>query len=79
MLRFRIASDADYDHVVCEISDDRDFLCLLSQEDGDDQVMIELPIKRPAKGKESMKKVPLADFLETTERAREHFVNPKPK
>ena len=78
MLRFQIASDTDYDHVVCEVSYERDFLCLLSQEDDDTQVMIELPIERPTIGKRSFRRVPLADFLDTIERARKHLIDPAP-
>lgn len=79
MLTIQIASDVDYDNVVCEINDDSSFLCLLSREEGDDQVMLEFPMEIPIKGKQSMKRLPLTDFLSTLERAREHFVNPESK
>lgn len=78
MLRFQVASDIDHDHVVCEVSHGRDFLCLLSQEDGDTQVMVELPIELPTTGKASFRRIPLADFLVTIERARKQLVDPDP-
>lgn len=77
MLELQIASDLDHDHVVAEINDDGSFLCLLSKEDNDDDVMIELPLQLPIKGPDSMRRIPLSDFLQMINRAKEKLVNPK--
>lgn len=77
MISLLIASDIDYDNIVCEISDDNDFLCLLSQEEGDEQVMIELPIELPAKGPESFCRIALKAFLDIVGRAKENLISPQ--
>ena len=77
MLKLQIASDLDHDHVVAEINHNDDFLCLLSKEEGDDDVVIELPVQLPIKGPDSMRRIPLSDFLQMVNQAKEQLVNPK--
>ncbi len=76
MLTFQIASDTDHDNVVAEVSHSDQFLCLLSKDGADDEIMIELPVEFPAKNADSFKRVRLSDFLQIIHRAKEQLVNP---
>jgi len=49
MLTYQIATDLQHSDVVTEVNENDDFLCLLSKEEKDDDVMIELPVEIPTK------------------------------
>lgn len=77
MLTFQIASDTEHDNVVAEINHGDDFLCLLSKEDVDDAVMIELPIELPTTGPESLRRMRLDEFISLVDRAKKQLVDPE--
>ena len=76
MLTLQTASDTDHDNVVVEINHSDQFLCLLSKEESDDEVMIELPIEFPANSPGSFKRMGLSEFIQIIRRAEDQLVNP---
>jgi hypothetical protein len=69
MLRIQIASDTGYERVYAEVYLEDHFICLVSQEEGQDQLYIEFPTGEVGNDGASMRKVRLDAFLEVIKAA----------
>jgi hypothetical protein len=68
-IEIQVCSDTDYDRLIAEVYIDGVFVCLLSQEDGPDRLMIEFP-RSAASNLDLAAIYSLSDFTEGVMRAK---------